>query len=136
MLLSLSLCIFLVFVRSLHTHRGSGRFALLIGLARTGDAVGAAFSNLVGETIAEHGGYSNAFLFLSLAALIPLLIYGFLMPSSRYLTDGTAVDELSISQRSKLSLSNHSTSKGDHDQSKTSAADGIEIILNPVIANE
>jgi hypothetical protein len=65
--------------------------------------VGGAFSNLVGETIAEHGGYTNAFLFLSLAALIPLLIYGIFMPSARHLSDGTAVDELSISQRSKYS---------------------------------
>lgn len=94
--------------------RGSGRFALLIGLARTGDAVGGSFSNLFGEMIAEHAGYTSAFMFLSCAALIPLLTYGLLMPSAKYYSDGTAVDELSISQRNKLNLSQHKLTDSSH----------------------
>lgn len=110
--------------------RGSGRFALLIGLARTADAVGGAFSNLVGETIAEHYGYTNAYVFLSLAALIPLLFYGFFMPSSRYLSDGTAIDELSISQRSKYSREGGSQHSKDNDSTSTSGM-GIKNISPP-----
>jgi hypothetical protein len=102
--------------------------------------VGAAFSNLVGETIAEHHGYTNAFLFLSLASLIPLFVYGLFMPSARHLSDGTAVDELSISQRSKYSQegsrhSNHSHMRKELEEG-TVTIDALstktEMVSNPI----
>ncbi len=37
--------------------RGSERFAMLIGLAKTFEGIGASFSNLLGEIFAEHLGY-------------------------------------------------------------------------------
>lgn len=92
---------------------------------------------MVGETIAEHGGYTNAFVFLSVAALIPLLIYGIFMPSARHLPDGTVVDELSISQRSKYSQegSLHGKQEEGHSTSKStglSSPTETEMISNPI----
>lgn len=77
--------------------RGSGRFAMLVGLAKTSEGVGASFSNLVGEYIAEVSGYQMAFTVLSVASIVPILLYGICMPSAQFKDDGTAVDELSVS---------------------------------------
>ena len=61
---------------------GSGRFALLLGLAKTAEGVGASFSNLVGEVLAEFWGYAGAFLFLSAVSLLPLVLYSVAMPAA------------------------------------------------------
>lgn len=90
--------------------RGSGRFALLVGLARTAEGIGAAFSNLVGESIAEHAGYATAFLFLSVAACVPIVVYAALMPSAVFAKDGHAIDELSVSQSGREAESALATS--------------------------
>jgi hypothetical protein len=69
---------------------------MLVGMAKTAEGMGAAFSNLVGETLAGTYGYRMAFTVLGLCALIPILVYGLFMPPAK-VHDGVAVDELSVS---------------------------------------
>ncbi|CAM9252576.1 unnamed protein product, partial [Ectocarpus fasciculatus] len=62
--------------------RGSGRFNFVYGMVNTSQAVGGAFSNLIAQAIAEQEGYSGAFVFLTIMALIPLVVFGVMMPST------------------------------------------------------
>jgi hypothetical protein len=55
---------------------------MLLGLAKTAEGVGASFSNLVGEVMAEHWGYDSAFIFLGVASLLPVALYGIFMPAA------------------------------------------------------
>lgn len=61
--------------------RGSGRFNFVFGMVNTSQAVGGAFSNLVAQIIAEREGYSGAFVFLTVMALVPILLFGVMMPA-------------------------------------------------------
>lgn len=62
--------------------RGSGRFNLIIGLIKTVEALGASFSNLIGEIIAHYSGYDSAFLFLCVVGFLPMLLYIKFMPDT------------------------------------------------------
>ena len=68
--------------------RGTGRFALVYGIARTCDVLGGSFSNLIAQTVAEYYGYKNAFLFLSVTSLIPIVLYSVAIPSATVSVDG------------------------------------------------
>ena len=74
---------------------------MLLGLAKTSEGIGAAFSNLVGEVLAEYKGYDSSFLFLSVAAMLPVFIYSFFMPAAVKIEDldggeGHMADNLSV----------------------------------------
>lgn len=77
--------------------RGSGRFAMLVGLAKTAEGIGTSFSNLTGQYMAEVWGYRMAFIALIVASFLPIILYGSFLPSTQFADDGTAVDELSVS---------------------------------------
>jgi MFS family permease len=62
--------------------RGSGRFNFVFGIVNTSNAVGGAFSNLIGQFIAQHYGYEAAFVSLSAVALFCLLIVVAFMPGA------------------------------------------------------
>lgn len=62
--------------------RGSGRFNFVFGLVNTSQAVGGAFSNLIAQAIAEQQGYSGAFVFLTIMALIPIPVFALMMPNN------------------------------------------------------
>ena len=55
--------------------RGSGRFNFVFGLVNTAHAVGDAFSNLVGQHIADNNGYELAFMLLSVIGTLPVILY-------------------------------------------------------------
>lgn len=79
--------------------RGSGRFNLIIGLIKTVEALGASFSNLIGEIIAHYSGYDSAFLFLCLVGFLPMLLYIKFMPDTSRPTD---VLDVSLQSEKKL----------------------------------
>lgn len=71
--------------------RGSGRFNFVFGMVNTAQAVGGAFSNLVAQVIAEQKGYSGAFVFLTVMAILPVIVFGLMMPSS--IVSASHIDE-------------------------------------------
>ena len=75
---------------------------MLLGLAKTAEGVGASFSNLVGEVIADHWGYANAFIFLSVASLLPVALYSVFMPAG-VVTEAQG-DDLSRSVHDNMSV--------------------------------
>eukprot|EP01041_Mallomonas_annulata_P009499 gene9499-19734_t len=85
--------------------RGTGRFNLVVGLIKTTEALGASFSNLLGEMIAHYAGYDTAFLFLCIVGVLPMVLYARYMPDTSR-PSGT----LDISRRSG---SSHSSTRGE-----------------------
>jgi hypothetical protein len=88
-LTSLSLC---------HSvRRGTGHFSAIVSTIKTVESLGAAFSSLCGEQLAEVVNYSVAFCVLSLIAILPIIIYGCFMPSgTRDVFTGEMVELLSV----------------------------------------
>lgn len=69
----------------------------MVGTIKTVESLGAAFSSLCGEQLAEVMNYSIAFGVLSVIAILPIIIYGFWMPSGkRNMFSGEMIEELSI----------------------------------------
>ena len=69
----------------------------MVGTIKTVESLGAAFSSLCGEQLAEIVNYSVAFGVLSVIAILPIIIYGCWMPSGRRnMFTGEMIEELSI----------------------------------------
>lgn len=77
--------------------RGTGHFSVIVGTIKTVESLGAAFSSLFGEQMAEVVNYSVAFGVLSAIAVLPILIYSLYMPSgTRNVFTGEMVELLSV----------------------------------------
>lgn len=126
---------------------------MLVGMAKTAEGMGAAFSNLVGETLAGTYGYRMAFTVLSLCALIPMLVYGLFMPPAK-VHGGVAVDELSVSVsrggdsggmalsvtsenslKGKYAMGGNATDVSLHDLDEFDVGDGVKASKAKTIAN-
>ena len=66
-------------------------------MAKTAEGIGASFSNLVGESLAEHYGYRTAFAVLSLCATFPIVVYAVFMPAAKVTSVGVIDDEIAVS---------------------------------------
>ncbi len=70
---------------------------MIVGSIKTVESLGAAFSSLCGEQLAEVVSYSFAFGVLSIIALLPIFIYGIFMPSGkRNMFTGEMIEMLSV----------------------------------------
>jgi hypothetical protein len=93
---------------------------MLLGLAKTAEGVGASFSNLIGEVMAEYWGYATAFLVLSAASLLPIMLYSLCMPTAVVVVvtgmEGAVSrvhDQLSVSSHRGAGRSTHNMDLGD-----------------------
>ena len=48
---------------------------MAVGTIKTMESLGASFSNLIGESIADYMGYEISFLFLAFLGILPIWIY-------------------------------------------------------------
>ena len=67
-----------------------------MGTIKTIESLGAAFSNLLGENLADVVSYSTAYGVLSIVGLFPIFLYGYYMPFGVHTPDGYVVEDLSI----------------------------------------
>lgn len=61
---------------------GSGRFSLTLGLTTAAMSIGGTVSGYLGQAMAQEIGYRQAFMILGVMALMPALLYFFLMPET------------------------------------------------------
>ncbi len=61
---------------------GTGRFSLTLGLTSAAVSIGGTFSGYLGEVLAYHLGYVNAFFILMVLSLFPAFLYLFGMPET------------------------------------------------------
>jgi predicted MFS family arabinose efflux permease len=63
--------------------RGTGHFNLAAGALATTVGIGAALSNAIGGTVAQHYGFAASFLFLAAIALLAFGVLWFAVPETR-----------------------------------------------------
>lgn len=71
--------------------RGTGHFNLAAGALATTVGIGAALSNAIGGTVAQHYGFAASFLFLAAIALLAFAVMWFAVPETR--REGGAADD-------------------------------------------
>eukprot|EP01041_Mallomonas_annulata_P012187 gene12187-25590_t len=86
--------------------RGTGRFSMAVGTIKTMESLGASFSHLFAEGLADYYGYDAAFCFLSIVGLFPMLLYWIHMPET---LESVVVTSVSTSSSSSSSLSSSRT---------------------------
>jgi MFS family permease len=108
--------------------RGTGRFNLVIGMVKTMESLGGSFSNLIGESIAEHSGYRMAFIVLGISSFLPFIVYQVYVPEGVVDNSGVIVETLSISSRHGMSNSTHSSAGMDSKRH-------VNLSTNPMLNN-
>ena len=88
------------------------------------ESLGASFSNLIAEAIADFIGYDIAFSFLSVAGLFPMLLYFFHMPD--YLQ--SILVEYDQEHQNDTSSSAHDSSVSSHNLNV------LQACRNPIIS--